>query len=294
MSNQILNEMEIKKIRRDSMPVSHLEFKTAFERLTGMIKMAVTDLQKQYTRLVQMEDEFIARMDKRLLELKGKDGISPDPKKIVAEVLKNIRQPKDGETPIIDYQKIAGMVLAMIPTPKDGASVDENGVIAKLEERLGASVQSKIETLQSDKKLNVKMIDGITEHIVDVMTKHSYSGGGGSALSLLSSGSLKVQSAQALNFKGSGAPTVTIGSNGVTNLDFSGGGFSKLAATETPDGNILVFTFATASVQPSFLIIDGVWSEATNPDSSVNWTWNAGLKQATLAIPPNKSIKGIV
>lgn len=74
-----------------------------------------------------------------------------------------------------------------------------------------------------------------------------------------------------------------------------GGGFATLSSTEIPNGIITVFTFAGASgVQPSYLVVDNVWEKAINKDSSVNWTWNAGLNQATLSVPPTNDIWGVV
>lgn len=80
----------------------------------------------------------------------------------------------------------------------------------------------------------------------------------------------------------------------ITFATTGGGGFSTLAATEIPNGNIKVFTFSTATAQPSYLILDGVWTRAVAADSTVNWTWNSGTKQASVNVPPNDDIIGVV
>lgn len=74
----------------------------------------------------------------------------------------------------------------------------------------------------------------------------------------------------------------------------AGGGFTQLAATETPNGVLTVFTFASATTQPSFVLSDNVWYKATTKAGTVNWTWNAGAKQATLTIPPTDDIGAVV
>lgn len=73
-----------------------------------------------------------------------------------------------------------------------------------------------------------------------------------------------------------------------------GGGLTALSSTEVPDESTTVFTFPLASAQPSYLIVDNVWMRATTKAGTVNWTWNAGAKQATLSVPPMDEILGIV
>ncbi len=86
----------------------------------------------------------------------------------------------------------------------------------------------------------------------------------------------------------------TIKWNGNQWVIAAGGGFTTLAATETPNGILTVFTFSTATAKPSFIISDNVLMRATTSLGTVNWTWNAGTKQATMAIPPTDDILGVV
>lgn len=72
----------------------------------------------------------------------------------------------------------------------------------------------------------------------------------------------------------------------------TGGGFTALSATETPNGVLKVFTFASATAQPSYLVVDNVWMKAVTKSGTVNWTWLG--TQATLTIPPVDDIWGVV
>jgi hypothetical protein len=188
-------------------------------------------------------EELTARIDAKLASVK--DGYTP-------KKGKDYFDGKDGKTPV------AGVDFPLPKNGEDGkdANIEEvvklaveqtiPKVLTEIEKQmptLGESVRNGLELLQGDKRLNVKMIDGVTEHIVDVLTKHSYSGGGGSALQVLQSGNLKIQSANAINFKGTGAPTVSIDSKGITQLDFPGSGGS-LSYDEIVAGTGTTFTLA--------------------------------------------------
>lgn len=81
---------------------------------------------------------------------------------------------------------------------------------------------------------------------------------------------------------------------GEADAKFSTAGLTQLASTETPNGVITVFTFSTATAKPSFLVVDNVFQKATSKAGTVNWTWSAGPKQATLTIAPVDDIYGIV
>lgn len=92
-----------------------------------------------------------------------------------------------------------------------------------------------------------------------------------------------------------GTGVTIIQTNGVKTINSTGGGgFTELAATETPNGVIKVFTFAVATAQPSYIVADNVWLKATSKAGTVNWTWASGTKKATLTIPPADDIYAIV
>ncbi len=73
----------------------------------------------------------------------------------------------------------------------------------------------------------------------------------------------------------------------------SGGSFTVIPATETPDMSNTIFTFPTATAQPSFIISDNALMRPVTASGDVNWTWNNVLKQATLSVPPNEDIVAI-
>lgn len=72
-----------------------------------------------------------------------------------------------------------------------------------------------------------------------------------------------------------------------------GAGFTTLVPTETPNGVITVFTFPTATGQPTFIISDNAMMQAVTKSGTINWTWNNGALQATMTIPPVDDIIGI-
>ncbi len=90
--------------------------------------------------------------------------------------------------------------------------------------------------------------------------------------------------------------TTTTSKDGVITVTASagGGGLTELTATETPNGNLTVFTFAAAAAQPTYLVVDNVWMKATTKAGTTNWTWNNGTKKATLSIPATDEIYAFV
>lgn len=104
-----------------------------------------------------------------------------------------------------------------------------------------------------------------------------------------------VNPAQTMEFTGSESVSNPAPGKATVNVTGSGGGFTKLTATETPDANNRVFTFSAAAAKPSYLSLDGALKPATDADGvTVNWTWNSGAKQATCTVAPNTDIFGIV
>ena len=72
-----------------------------------------------------------------------------------------------------------------------------------------------------------------------------------------------------------------------------GGGFSTLLPIETPNGSLTVFTFSTATAQPTFIISDGIMMQATSKAGTVNWTWDNATHKATMSVPPQDDIIAI-
>lgn len=71
---------------------------------------------------------------------------------------------------------------------------------------------------------------------------------------------------------------------------FHTAGIIQLDADETPDGVVTVFTFSTAIAEPAFVVVDGLMLRATSASGTVNWTWDGGLLQATMTVPPQDDV----
>lgn len=204
-------------------------------------------------------------------------GAPADPHEVAAVLLNNPDfiakvKPQDGKTVAPDYEKIVRMVMGLIKLPKDGkdGSVDMG------------KMSDQIIELMKKKKIKPEHIDGF-EQTISAFHNQLVARGG--------------------YLHGSGVPSLSAGSNitltakpdgGFTVSSTGGSGFSALSATETPDGSKTVFTFAAAAAQPSYLVVDNVWMKATSKAGTVNWTWAAGPKQATLTTPANDDIFAIV
>jgi hypothetical protein len=286
-----LTEQDVKRIYQDSTPVARAEFRFANNKLTNLIRTAHEQFRayiaEQFAMLNAKTDAAIARLDKRVSELKDGDDAEPlDHEQVVKDVLAGIRQPEDGETPVIDYGRIAQEAAALIPPPKDGIDADVKAILAQVLAEIDKRVPLLGDALRA----------GLEAHVKDTVAQQApYWSGGNAAVAVMQSGTLKAHAAPTLDFKGAGAPTVSVDSVGVTHLDFAASaGFTTLAATETPNGSATVFTFSSATAQPSFIVADNVWLRATTKSGTVNWTWNGGTKKATLTIAPQDEIFAIV
>lgn len=226
---------------------------------------------------IRTAKDHITNIQKGLPGRDGVDGVSPDPKEIAKTVMAQIRQPKDGETPVINLDVVAQKAakLIKVPDPKQPTELDPEKV-AKL----------AIKTIIDKKLLKSEHIDGLNKELTSYRAQLAGKHYGENTM-----------------VRG-GGDTVAAGSNitiavvnGVKTISASGGsGFTELTATETPDGIITVFTFAAASAKPSYLVLDNVWVKAVSKKGTTQWTWNAGAKQATLVTvpPPNEDAYAIV
>lgn len=82
--------------------------------------------------------------------------------------------------------------------------------------------------------------------------------------------------------------------DGLTFGTGTGSSLTTLEASEIPNGNINTFTFLGATVQPNFILIDGAMTRAVSRSGVVNWTWNMGAKQATLATYPAEDVLAVI
>ncbi len=203
------------------------------------------------------------------------DGKTPDEEVIVEKIAKRIRQPEDGKTPIINESKIVDRVLKLMPPVTAPSPEIDHEVLADI----------VVQKIADGKKFKVEHVSGLKEEVASyrnqlagkVYGKDTWARGGGDTVAA-----------------GSGIAISTDTNGKVVITNTSTGGFTTLAPTETPDGSTTVFTFAAATAQPSFIISDNVWLQAVTKKGTINWTWNAGLKQATMTVPPQDAILGIV
>lgn len=197
--------------------------------------------------------------------------------------------------PPVDIHALKSEILAQIPKPQDGESADAEEIALRVMDLIAESgtpqaavdheaiKQDIIAQLLDGKTLKLDHVDGLTQTITALKSQTKpgmgYMHGGG--ITRLTAGT---------------NVTITKLSDGSYRIAASGGGggFSTLTPTETPNGNRRVFTFAAATAQPSYIIVDNVWMQATSKAGTVNWTWNAGALQATLTIPATDDILAVV
>jgi hypothetical protein len=154
-------------------------------------------------------------------------------------------------------------------------------------------------TEESDKiKKSIKDLEktyaSIPKDIKDIqkLVKKAETYSYGSNLNILSN-AVAIGFATSLNFK-SGF-TVALNPAGYIDITAASSGFTRLAPTQTPNGSRTVFTFATATAQPSYVVSDHALMPATDEDGvTVNWTWSQTNKQVTMTIPPNNGLFGVV
>ena len=254
MEKSPLTESDVRQIYRDSAPVTNTQFRFAISRLTAIVQSAIKDLNTRIDqRLTQIKDGYTPVKGKDYVD--GKDAQPVDEQKLVQTIMGKIRQPKDGETPIVDHQKIAEMAVTMIEKPKNP---DENAIanrvieqvisraLPEIEKRIPAlslAVRDALELLPPDERPTMDILKGVKEHIAGLIAEHAYLGGASAAIRVMKAGAITVQAAQALNFKGAGAPTVTVGANGVTDLEFSGTSGTQVY-DEVVSGSGTTFTLA--------------------------------------------------
>lgn len=171
-----------------------------------------------------------------------------------------------------DEEKIIQTVLAQIKLPKQKDAI--------------------IDTVQLRENLGIKKLEDDFKRIASM--PHGRAGWGAHPLLIQnSSGTVIDKIARIIKF--STNLTTTRSLDGVVTVTASGGsGFTTLTATETPNGVITVYTFAGASAQPSYLVVDNVWMKATSKSGTVNWTWNNPTHKATLTIPATDDIWAVV
>lgn len=238
-----------------------------------MLEDGLSSIRDEITALIPTSEDILSQV-----QVPAPEPINED--SIVEKVLQRIPTPKDGRdgvTPEIDLIEVAKAAAKFVKLPE--VKIPEVKIPQIDHNKVAEEVISILE--KGDKKLSTKHIGDFTNGLEQTIKplRHALAGmrGGGDVVSAGTN------------------VTITTDANGKKVISSSGGsGFTALAATETPNGSTTVFTFALASAQPSYLVVDNVWMKATTSAGTVNWTWNNGTKKATLTVPPVDDIWGVV
>ncbi len=182
------------------------------------------------------------------------------------------RPGKDAKAPALE--EIIPAVLDALDLPEQRAVILDGP----------EEIRNKLELLQEDERLDASALKNVRmtpedQKVTRVVGSH------GPLSTLIDVNVTGLVTGQSLKWDGTQWVVYTPG---------AGGGFTTLAATETPNANLKIFTFSTATAQPSFIISDGIMMQATAADGTVNWTYVVGTKKATMTIPPTSDILGIV
>lgn len=265
-------------------------------------------------------EEIKGFMEENAARLRGKDGDDADPvdedaiaKRVKKEVQGEIRIPEDGRTPekSKDYwtpgevEAMKKEVLAIV-TPKKGEDYwteDEIKAVIQavydmielpdsqqLEPGKDYPTHDQIRKLIIESMPKVPGLEEIISSLLPALTAHIDA-------RVKSSG--KVKKGKYMHgggdtVKGGTGISITINADGTKTISSTGGGFSTLLATETPDGSNKVFTFMAATAEPTFIIGDNVMQRPVSASGGVNWTWNIATKQATMTVPPQDDIVGVI
>lgn len=234
-------------------------------------------LHSMHQKITDHVSNLIGSFEKVKRGPQGNPGVTPyiDLDDVARRAVALIPVPKNGDTPVVDEHRIAKRAAKLVKLPEPGtqpAGPDTETIIEQIADMLrGGKV-----------KIHASHIEGLEqtiEPVRDLARRASIRGGGDTV-------------AAGTNI------TITRLANGQVRISSTGGGgITALAATETPNGVIKTFTFATAAAQPTYLRIDNALVKAINADGSVNWTWASIAKQATLSAsqpPPNIDIEAII
>jgi len=292
---------------------------TPISRTTPMLVRIMADLMKIHKDLFDKIDEYYKMVEIKQGEKgesikgdKGEDGYTPSKEELLELILPLIPEVKHGETPSEEY--LLSLIQSVMPEIKHGETPNDEKLLSLMRplipvieskdivitdehlEKIASKVSSKMKPIKHEKeevdidnllnliskrpkgkRLNLDFIDGLDQTIQSLssqVTKKGYLHGGGDTV------------------LAGGGVTITKNANG--NKIISAAGFQILTATEIPNGVLTIFTFPSATAKPSFIISDNVMMRATTSKGTINWTWNAGTKQAVLTIPPSDDIAVVV
>lgn len=233
------------------------------------------------TRLAAIDDDINAVVAEAVAHIKTMAPMPVDEAAIVQRLRGMIRQPEDGKS--VDEAAVLDKLRAYIPPP---VIIDHKKIAKEVVKLVPVATPPTLEEILEGikKHLTVEHIPGLKNEITSYRSQ------------------LAGKKYGVDTWVRGGGDIVLAGTNvtisdvaGKKVISASGGsGFTTLDATETPDGNITVFTFSLASAKPTYIVADGVWTKATGKNGQVNWTWNAGAKKATMNVAPLSDIYAVV
>jgi hypothetical protein len=244
----------------------------------------IKEIKKEFSIQIaqQFSEQVDAQMSKmlfehesRISEMDAKMDAAQEKIEEAQEKIASIKNGQDGEDGAdgqdADEQAVIDAVLKKIP------KVDISGIQQDV-----SAIKNNLENLHIDN------IAGWKDSVHKLVPGETLGATRGFALKV---GGVKKGLVNEVNFTGSGVVHSLV--NGLPTITITGGsGATYITPNETPNGNITVFTFPTATAQPSYIWRDGTRMKATAPSGTVNWTWNAGAKTATLSIPANDDCYG--
>lgn len=235
--------------RQVSLIPSTIDFAFGSQQLAKV----VASLEEMRTEHAKEHQERMAKLDAALAHAlqiqKGEKGDKPvagrdypvprngkdaDESAVIDAVMKNIRQPKDGESPVVDYETIQRKVVSLIPKPEPGKPGKDGKSV---------SIEEIIDALK--KNLKVEHIPGLKNEIASyrnqlagkIYGKDTWARGGGDSV-----------------VAGSGVTITSVNGQKVISSVGSGGlGYLPVVSGAINNSNT-VFTFAQT---PTIVVVNG-------------------------------------
>lgn len=279
---QVLQKMqELFKLANEGM--NRADFQQAFSNVVALItKINKEMIKRQDDSFVQITAQF-KQLEKEV-KTASKDDFGALKTDLVSKVNTALKEQANGMKFI--YDKVNSLEDGA--DGEDGHTPTDDELIALITPLIPAAAQ------EVDIDFVVKQVLEKVQEQIPKVSLGSRIGWGAHPLRILNSSGTAVEKV-ARHIKFGTNLTTTRSADGVVTVSATGGGagLTELTATETPNGNLTVFTFAAASAQPTYLVVDNVWMKPTSKAGSVNWTWN-GVTKATLTIPPTDEIFAFV
>lgn len=282
---QVLQKMqELFKLANEGM--NRADFQQAFSNVVAL----VTKINKE---MIKRQDDSFVEITKKFKELEKevKSTTSADFSSLKSDLLSQVN------TALKEQANGMKFIYDKVNALEDGEPGDDGHTPTK--EELIALITPLIPKLVAPQEVDIdSVVKQVLEKVQEQIPKVSLGsrvGWGAHPLRILNSSGTAIEKV-ARHIKFGTNLTATRSADGVVTVNATGGsgGFTVLVATEIPNGNRTVFTFATAAAQPSYLRIDNVWVKAVSSSGKVNWTWASGPLQATLSVPPSDDIEAVV